>query len=43
MSFCEAFFGVHVEALVFNRGTAGVDGEYYRHGRSGVMYRFEMA
>ena len=33
VSFCEAFFAVHVEALIFNRGTAGVDGEYYRHGR----------
>ena len=32
VSFCEAFFAVHVEVLVFNRGTAGVDGEYYGHG-----------
>ena len=32
VSFCEAFFAVHVEALVFDGRTAGVDGEYYRHG-----------
>ena len=36
MSFCEAFFAVHVEALVFDGRTAGVDGEYYRHG--GLFY-----